>query len=256
MDIKNISIIGFHGFKDKGLYFLGNKVDRNEFIDFLWLIKESGYNFYTDIDILNNKINSKGVIIFFDDAEESLNFLITSNSIPKDFKGILFVIGNYIGEYFLWDVIGKKRKSLDYETIKEFISRGYSIGSHSLTHKPLSYLEYSQLEKELKDSKYILEKKFNVDVISFSPPFGVIDKFSLNIAKNYYRFIFSINSNLGIRDNNLLIANTGIIFDNKYTLYYKILKKNRLINFFNSLNEKLYLQFSKGSVLLKRFGLL
>lgn len=61
---------------------------------------------------------------------------------------------------------------LTWDEIHTMHQAGIAFGSHTLTHPVVSQLSPRELEKELADSKRLLEEKLGVPVLDFAFPFG------------------------------------------------------------------------------------
>jgi peptidoglycan/xylan/chitin deacetylase (PgdA/CDA1 family) len=61
---------------------------------------------------------------------------------------------------------------LNWEQIRQMHENGISFGSHTLTHPVVSQLSSSGLERELGESKRILESKLEAPILDFAFPFG------------------------------------------------------------------------------------
>lgn len=59
---------------------------------------------------------------------------------------------------------------LDWEQVKRLHREGHIVGSHTLTHPNLAYIEEGALQKELADSKHRLEGELGAPVVHFSYP--------------------------------------------------------------------------------------
>jgi peptidoglycan-N-acetylglucosamine deacetylase len=76
--------------------------------------------------------------------------------------------------------------------IKQIIKQGHEIASHSHTHKNLKQITFDELEKEVFESKKILEK-LGAKVNGFRAPFGIAPIELLDILKKYkYNYDSSI----------------------------------------------------------------
>jgi peptidoglycan/xylan/chitin deacetylase (PgdA/CDA1 family) len=86
-------------------------------------------------------------------------------------KATFFPIAGAIGRRTDSDVFGPLRHA-SAEHLREIAARGHEIGSHSLTHADLTFLDREELERELRDSKRILEDILGHAVTSLSFPYG------------------------------------------------------------------------------------
>ena len=58
------------------------------------------------------------------------------------------------------------------------------FGSHSLTHVDLTKLGESELEREIKESKEILEEKLNETIEGFAYPYGFFNERVIRAVRN------------------------------------------------------------------------
>ncbi|NLG16126.1 MAG: polysaccharide deacetylase family protein [Fibrobacter sp.] len=115
------------------------------------------------------------ILLTFDDGFEC----IYKNAVPvlenAGFKGSIFCVAGFAGKESDWDVYESSRH-MSKEQIIEVSNLGYEIGSHTLTHANLPFLSVKDLEKELKESKQILEDITGKPVRSLSFPFGSFNR--------------------------------------------------------------------------------
>ncbi|GBU22100.1 polysaccharide deacetylase [Fibrobacteres bacterium R8-0-B4] len=116
-----------------------------------------------------------GLISFYDNAYPMLE--------ERGIKSTVFPVAGLIGKTGNWDVIGKTRH-LTAAMLREIAESGHEIGSHSLTHANLIWLNDDELRKELRDSKSILEDITGTAVRSLSFPFGSWNKRVWEAAKS------------------------------------------------------------------------
>lgn len=90
-------------------------------------------------------------------------------------KVTLFPIAGFIGRCSAWDVL-PRQNHLSRSQIREIADHGHEIGSHSMTHADLTLLPKSDVERELHDSKHLLEDITGKPVTSLSFPFGSWNK--------------------------------------------------------------------------------
>ncbi len=120
---------------------------------------------------------SKKIEICFDDGYEDVLLnaapLIQNNTIPVT----IFPITKYIGQYNKWDVnfIINRKKHLDYNQLKFLNTNSWKIGSHGHNHISYKVLTKDRIYKDLKMSKDLLEDNLNIEIKTFTPPFGHIN---------------------------------------------------------------------------------
>jgi peptidoglycan/xylan/chitin deacetylase (PgdA/CDA1 family) len=101
----------------------------------------------------------------------------------KNFGATFFIVGDHsaLKKKFVYD-----KELMTSEQIQELSDSGFEIGSHTMTHPFLPHLTEEDIEKELKDSKEILEETYDVEMTSLAfPRWGYNEEVS-EIAQKYY----------------------------------------------------------------------
>ena len=186
MNIFNIPIITYHKIsplKEFGLTTVTPETFRKQ----MQLLVDKGFQAITFKQFDNNQdLPSKPIIISFDDTYKS----IYENAFPimKDFnfKGVLFIISDFIGRINLWEAypIQRKHYHANDKEINEMLENGFEIGSHSKTHKFLPYLNKEDIFSEVNESKQFLEETFQTDIITCCYPYGGYSERVISVAKS------------------------------------------------------------------------
>jgi peptidoglycan/xylan/chitin deacetylase (PgdA/CDA1 family) len=190
----------------------------------------------------------KTIVLCFDDGFD--NFYTFALPVLEKFniKCSIFIVAGFIGNLSLWDTLPKK-KHLTKEQIRKISLLGHEIGSHTLTHPNLLYLNDKDLKKELSESKMILEDITGKPITSISFPFGRWNNRIWQKAKElgYTQATCYFTNN--IKDNNLMPLYGIYSFDT----FKDIL--DRAINqpyFSNSMaRAKIMPHFAKGTPIWK-----
>lgn len=123
----------------------------------------------------------RNIVITFDDGE--------SNNIRNAFP-VLRRLGFTAYFFIVAGRIGKKGY-MNWEELKELRDANMVVGSHSLTHRILTELKDKDIEKELVESKLLLETHLKINIDCFSVPRGFYNQKTLDMAqKNGYKRIF------------------------------------------------------------------
>ena len=90
------------------------------------------------------------------------------------FRAIQFLVAGFIGKNNQWDLgTGEANESLmDAAQVREWLSAGHEIGSHTLTHPFLTRIPHKQAREEISASKKILEDLFGSPIKYFCYPYG------------------------------------------------------------------------------------
>jgi len=133
--------------------------------------------FVKDIpEIINSNIipSKKSVVLTFDDGYEDFYTVVYPILKKYQMKATVYVIYDYIG----W------KGFMNESQIKEIASSNLvEIGSHTLDHVYLKSVVKDLAEKQIKNSKVLLEQMFGFPVYTFAFPYGAFSQESLDIVK-------------------------------------------------------------------------
>ena len=121
----------------------------------------------------------------FDDGYRSIYDVLISAGQRICNKTYIFCVTGKIGGLNDWDKGGELagKQLLNWEEIIELQALGVKFGSHSLTHANLTKLDNKELEREVKESKRILEEKIGREVEGFAYPFGYFNQKVIDAVK-------------------------------------------------------------------------
>lgn len=124
----------------------------------------------------------KRVVITLDDGHASDT--IAAEALARHgFRGIFFVPWSHVG----------RKSYLEPSAVQELIRSGFGIGSHGLTHAPLTGRDDAELQRELVESKQRLEDLTGTEVTDLALPFGRYDRrvIAAALAAGYQRIATS-----------------------------------------------------------------
>lgn len=161
-------------------------VSEKDFSEQMGWLKSQGFHSITVEQLYNalskgSPLPEKPVLITFDDGYRD-NYLAAWPTLKQNgFVGTFFIITNAIIP-----------SRIDWHELKDLVKNGNSIGSHTVDHLDLRTLNDSQQEREIGDSKKILEDGLGIKIISFCYPAGKYNKVSLSILSKYdYKLAFT-----------------------------------------------------------------
>ncbi len=154
------------------------------------LMKKMGYK-AVNLNKMNSKNYQKEFVITFDDAYQNIHDYVMPILKELDYTATCFFVCNYINKFNYWNISNKNFKKIPLMTdaqLNDWKDNDFEVGSHSLDHSNLNDLDGNELIVQLGESKKIFKDKFNIDVESFSYPYGIYNKSVIQFVKKYYRF--------------------------------------------------------------------
>ena len=182
-----IPVLMYHNISKEKNY---QDVHVEAFYNQMKLMKKMGYN-AVNLNKINSKNYQKNFVITFDDAYQNIHNYVMPILKELDYTATCFFVSNYINQFNYWDINNKNFKKIPLMTdaqLNDWKDNDFEIGSHSLDHSNLNNLNENELIAQLSDSKKIFKDKFNIDVESFSYPYGKYNKNVIQLVKKYYRF--------------------------------------------------------------------
>ena len=182
-----IPVLMYHNISKEKNY---QDVHVKAFYNQMKLMKKMGYN-AVNLNKINSKNYQKNFVITFDDAYQNIHNYVMPILKELDYTATCFFVSNYINQFNYWDINNKNFKKIPLMTdaqLNDWKDNDFEIGSHSLDHSNLNNLNENELIAQLSDSKKIFKDKFNIDVESFSYPYGKYNKNVIQLVKKYYRF--------------------------------------------------------------------
>ena len=154
-------------------------------LSILYMLGYRGLDMDRLLPYLKGEKTGKVFGITFDDGYEN-NYLNALPILKKyKFTATCYLLANNIGGKNYWDIQKgfASHNMMTHEHIKNWITSGMSIGSHSLTHVKLAELSKSMMKKEILESKLKLEKEFKIKINHFCYPYGASDDTTEEIVK-------------------------------------------------------------------------
>lgn len=162
-------------------------ISRSTFESHLSIIRARGFS-TLNLDELKERLQEKAhgptkkIMITFDDGlagqcEYALPLLA-----EHKMKAVFFVSSGLVG----------KDRYMSWSNLKGLQTLGFEIGSHGVSHIPLTHLPERMLFEELRKSKEAIEDKLGAAVRSFSVPRGFYNgRVKRKALEAGYRFVFT-----------------------------------------------------------------
>jgi peptidoglycan/xylan/chitin deacetylase (PgdA/CDA1 family) len=116
------------------------------------------------------------VALTFDDGFASVAQVAAPLMAEHGFRGTVFAIAGRMGGRSDWDTQpgrAPRRPLATAAELRRLAADGFEIGSHTMTHRPLSHVPAQELRHELEDSRSVLEEAVGATVGSVAYPYGV-----------------------------------------------------------------------------------
>ncbi len=158
------------GARLKGLYLSSRRFKKQ-----LSELKQAGFSTPPLASVLpGNAVAQRHVILSFDDGFRNVFENGLEPLREHQFRAIQFLVADLLGRRNEWDLeVGEIPAPLmDASQVREWLSAGHEIGSHSLTHPRLTQLSASRAREEIAASKKKLEDLFHQPIEHFCYPYG------------------------------------------------------------------------------------
>ena len=169
-----------------------SSVKIKSFTEQISLMKKLGYKSINLCELGQYKdYNKKIFVITFDDGYKD----VFTNAYPIlrafNFKATCFFVFNKIGKFNEWDIDYKKfekKKIMTEDDLKKWDKNGFEVGSHSLDHQNLIKIDDKEKTIQIVKSKDFFKRKYNINIKSFSYPFGLYNESVVKIVKKNFDY--------------------------------------------------------------------
>ena len=162
------------------------RVDPTLFDEQLSALKHYGFSTIglTDgVEVLSEREDTTGkpIIITFDDGYR--DFLTALPSLQKYlFGATVFLVAARIGGFADWDMCyGETAPLMSWSEILEIACEGTELGCHSLTHRPMTEMNYSDLLRDTRQAREILEFGLETSITHFAYPYGAENEIARSV---------------------------------------------------------------------------
>src|SRR5712691_269144 len=177
---RRLAILGFHkiGEPPPGCRASSWYISETVFASQLGYLYENGWRVINVGELLTglaapDGLPDRAALVTFDDGYRS-NVQVAIPWLQRfGYPSVVFVPTQFIGAHNAFDDGYEPREAIcDWDDLQELERRGCSIQSHSVSHKSLSGLNPAELERELLESKTVLETGLGKSVEVFAYPYG------------------------------------------------------------------------------------
>ena len=188
----NLPILTYHSIDESGsVISTAPEVFRRQ----MKFLSETGYNVVSLDKLVNSLIDekpslSKTVALTFDDGFQ--NFYSTAFPVLEQygFNATVFLVTDYCGKYNDW--AGNppnlpRSAMLSWNEVKELNKCGIEFGSHTRTHPDLTEISIAEAEREMVESKAVIEDSLGCEVKTFAYPYGKFNPSVKKVAENNFQ---------------------------------------------------------------------
>lgn len=177
-----ISVLVYHAISDLNgdPVLADHSVPPERFAEQLDVLKQRGWNF-VDLDTVlgaldggRDRLPERAVLLTFDDAYTDLRDEACPILEQREIPAVAFAVAGQLGGKNDWDIEGgaEELDLLCPDGLREVAERGVEIGSHTVSHPPLTEVSPTQLVRELEDSADRLDALGLTRPRAFAYPFG------------------------------------------------------------------------------------
>lgn len=180
MNPPHIPILLYHSVSDDASgEFAPYATTRRDFAAHLDLLVERGHTAMTVTDLVERLVSHTPlppdpVVITFDDGFADFADAAWPELADRALPATLYVTSGVIGGTSAW-LHGEgagDRRMLSWGALRDLADAGCEIGAHTLSHPPLDCISRVDAEREIVDSKLVLEDGLGRAVPSFAYPHG------------------------------------------------------------------------------------
>jgi len=177
------TVLVFHKILDDITYSVSN-YRPSRLACLLTVLQSCGWRFGHPLERASESGQGRGLAAGFDDGYQHLCDVLPELTESCGVVPVVFVPAGLIGRPNRWDYNHRLRplNHLDRPSIRALADLGVTFGSHGLSHRALTGCTPPELEKELVDSRAILQDLTGQEISAVSYPFGRCDERVIDAA--------------------------------------------------------------------------
>lgn len=210
-DPRTVMVLNYHKVANEHMSL---SVTLSDFEQHMKWLKELGYNCITPEQLYafiteGAELPEKPVLITFDDGYKD-NYTNAYPIMKKyGYTGTIFVVTSYLGVYDNY---------LTWAQVKELQDNGFSIQSHTYSHKSMTETSDEDISQELIKSREAIKEKLGTDADFMAYPTGTYNLHIADLVKKAgYKGAFTIKYDNVSRDSNVYAIERVPIFHTEDT---------------------------------------
>jgi peptidoglycan/xylan/chitin deacetylase (PgdA/CDA1 family) len=171
---RQIDILMYHSVSDRGG---ATAINAATFAMQMEILVASGVPVVTLDDLIEARTTApRSVILTFDDGFQDFADIAWPVLERHRLPAMVYLPVDHVGRSENWrGIASPPRRLMDWATIRRLADAGCHFGSHTLSHPALPALAPADLERELTQSRRIIEDRLSRDIRHFAPPYGLAD---------------------------------------------------------------------------------
>ena len=147
---------------------------------------------------------ARPVVITFDDGFANVLEHAAPVLSELGFRATIFVVSGRCGQTNDWPNQAPhipRLPLLSWSELAQMATAGFEIGAHSVTHQPLTEITQTEAEREIVESKTMIEERLGRPVNTFAYPFGIFSRANYEIVREQFRGACSVELRKASREN-------------------------------------------------------
>ena len=139
--------------------------------------------------LARDELPARAVAITFDDGAASVARAAAALLAERGLTATVFCVAGHLGGASDWPTQPSAAPRLRLASAGELrglVAAGFEIGSHGFRHAPLDTDDPAVLDRELRESRRVLEDAVGAEVRAFAYPYGVHSRAARDLARETY----------------------------------------------------------------------
>ena len=139
--------------------------------------------------LARDELPPRAVAITFDDGAASVARAAAALLAERGLTATVFCVAGHLGGTSDWPTQPSAAPRLRLASAGELrglVAAGFEIGSHGFRHAPLDTDDPAVLDRELRESRRVLEDAVGAEVRAFAYPYGVHSRAARDLARETY----------------------------------------------------------------------
>jgi peptidoglycan/xylan/chitin deacetylase (PgdA/CDA1 family) len=196
-DDRDTSILTYHSLDESGSV---TSVAPHHFREHMRSLARRGFAGISLSELLDGwddigPLPPRPVVLTFDDGFANVLEHAAPLLSELGFRATIFVVSGRCGQTNDWpnQAPGIPRLPLlSWSELAQMTTAGFEVGAHSVTHRPLTEITQAEAEREIVESKTMIEAQLGQRVKTFAYPFGMFTRVHYEIVRTHFRGACSV----------------------------------------------------------------